>query len=329
METQSLLAGVIFTAGGRTVVRKAVKILGLCWTKPGLMEKFVEILINSDHSLNLAILGSQLLDIMAAQDNQENIPKVKTFLTEILAKTLLMSKSKLSKDSLRRLEPFLKQLSLNEIKEKILPVMNKSLLRSPEIALSVVSVIISCLSVDMSNLAADLGQTFCTNLKSKDDQTREDAVEATIALARNCKDSAAVEKLLDNIFSTLGGKDGKISLNTVKMSLLTSAGGITKADEVIVNNLTASATKKFVKFLQEESHEATLITALEQLASWAKKYTKTLPEELVAWIPKGLTDKNSSSPVKCGYLMCLASGLNSSTLASAKPLVQPLMKVVI
>ena len=40
----------------------------------------------------------------------------------------------------------------------------------------------------------DMWKTFSTNLRSKDDNTREDAIEATLALGRQCSDQAAVSQ---------------------------------------------------------------------------------------------------------------------------------------
>ena len=57
--------------------------------------------------------------------------------------------------------------------------MGKALLRSPEIALLTVSHILSD-HLDLSAFATDLGKSFATNLKSKDDATREDATKAIL-----------------------------------------------------------------------------------------------------------------------------------------------------
>ena len=323
IDVQSVMAGIIFTSGAKTLVDKTKKILRSCWEREGILDKLVEGLTSSEHGVHVAVFGAQMMQILA--DKQQQSAKIKDFLMEMLTKTLLMSKVKLPKESMKKLEPFLKQVSLPEFKEKILPVMNKSLLRSPEISLSLVSVILRCLNLDLSCFSTDLAKTFCTSLKSKDDQTRDDAGEAIVALSERCEDQSAVEKVLDAIFATLAGKDGKISVNTIKMSLLAAAGSLSQAG----NNLATPATKLFVKFLQDETHEATVICGLEQLSHWSAHYTTTVPEELITWVTKALSDKNSSSQVKCAVLMCLSTSIHTSTAAatSAGKLAQPLMKV--
>ena len=70
-------------------------------------------------------------------------------------------------------------MTLRYCRSQLLPAMGKALLRSPEIALLTVSHILSD-HLDLSAFATDLGKSFATNLKSKDDATREDATKAIL-----------------------------------------------------------------------------------------------------------------------------------------------------
>ena len=47
-------------------------------------------------------------------------------------------------------------------------------------------------SLDLSGYTTELCKTFSTNLKSKDDSTRDDAIFATLSLGKQCSDQAAV-----------------------------------------------------------------------------------------------------------------------------------------
>eukprot|EP00092_Neocalanus_flemingeri_P021121 GFUD01022885.1.p1 GENE.GFUD01022885.1~~GFUD01022885.1.p1 ORF type:complete len:401 (-),score=126.99 GFUD01022885.1:264-1466(-) len=260
----------------------------------------------------------------------ENAFQVKKFLLDVLTKTILPSKSKVSVVSLKQLSPFLRLLTHEEFKTLLLPVMTKAMLRSPEIALSAVGSILASMSLDLSVYVSDLSKTFSTNLRSKDDNTREDAIEATLALGRQCSDQSAVESLLESIFGVLNGSEGKISLNTMKVSLLTAAGGLTESGVTGggVANLAVVATKLYVKFLEVEAHEGTLVTALEMLANWAAKYSNQIPEQFISWFPKGMALKTTTSGVRSAYLVCLACSLHTNTLSSAVPLIPSLSKVV-
>ena len=329
LEVQAGLAAVIFSTGSRVMKAKAERVLQEVWAGQESQDQYVKVLLNTSPSLQAAILAAQLVAYLAANNCEGNLGTVRQFVKEMLTKTILTSKTKLPKGSLLQLEPFLKLLTHEELKGEVLPVMNKSLLRSPEIALSAVSVVLTSLNLDLSVYAGELGQTFCTNLKSKDDQTREDSVEAMVALAKRCSDAEAVEKLLSLIFSALGGAGGKISLNTVKISLLTAAGGLTDCPVPAssLSRLAGLASKHFVSFLKEETHEATLVTGLEQLTRWMVK-ADGVPEEFVCWFPQAL--KSSTTSVRSGYLLCLASALSthSSSPSSAVSLAPALLKVV-
>ena len=171
---------------------KAEKLLEKVWVDQERQDQYVKALHNAGSGLQVAVLASKLVSYLAANKCEDNLKKVREFVKETVTKTLLTSKTRLPRSSLLQLKPFLKLLSHEEFKSDILPVMNKSLLRSPEIALTSVSVVLQSLNLDLSAYAAELGQTFCTNLKSKDDQIREDSVEAMSALSKQCSDESAV-----------------------------------------------------------------------------------------------------------------------------------------
>ena len=52
------------------------------------------------------------------------------------------------------------------------------------------------MSIDLSCYVSDLWKTFSTYLMSNDDNTREDAIVATLALAKQCSDQAAVSRVI-------------------------------------------------------------------------------------------------------------------------------------
>ena len=52
------------------------------------------------------------------------------------------------------------------------------------------------MSIDLSCYVSDLWKTFSTYLMSNDDNTREDAIVATLALAKQCSDQAVVSRVI-------------------------------------------------------------------------------------------------------------------------------------
>ena len=324
-ELQSILVSIILAAGGEREKKRMEKLLEVLLKQDNIKASYVEAVVTAEPSLHVLLLGSLL--VPHVQGPQAD--KLRGCLVEILLKVVLTSKVKVRLDLLDLSAAFLRTIDQEEFKGKLLPAINKYLLRSPEIALGVVASILGNLSIDLSSYTQELGKTFSTNLKSKDDATREDAVKATLALSRQISNQEAVEGLVRQLFSVLGGSEGKITVNTHKASLIAAIGNLTNT-AVSGSGMTTVATlaaELFVKFLESEAHEGTLVAGLEMFTVWAAKFSSEIPAKLVDWIPKGLTSKASTSPVKCAYLVCLHASLQSSNLSSALPLLPVLIKV--
>lgn len=90
-----------------------------------------------------------------------------------------------------------------------------------------VGAIIHEINIDCSDFAFDLGKTLITNLYSKDDSARTEAVESLREIAIKCTDTKAIEALVKQVFAVLNGCDGKITvaefrINILQVSVLTS-----------------------------------------------------------------------------------------------------------
>jgi hypothetical protein len=72
------------------------------------------------------------------------------------------------------------------------------------------------------------------------------------------------------------------------------------------------ATDHFVKILETEVHEGTLVLALDNLSLWAAKFAHDIPPKFIEWVPKGMALKSSTPAVRSAYLLCLYAALASS-----------------
>jgi len=331
LELHKILVSVICSGGNVKLQNKMEKILSELWKQDGITERYAEMIMNSDSSLHTLVLGSTLVKFMTKHQTEVNtVDKVKQFLLGILSKTVLTSKTRPREDLLRQLSPLLSTIQHDEFKSTLLPVMNKYLLRSPEIGLMCVSCIIDGLAIDMSSYAADLGKTFASSLKSKDDGTRNDANKAILSLAKSVSTFEGGESMMKQLFNVLSGSEGKITLAAHKISLLTSIGdmSVCNVGSAGAAKLATLTAELMVKFVESEAHEGTLVTAMDMLAKWAPKFGSEIPSKLIEWIPKGLTAKSSTSAVKCSYLLTLDVGMNSSNSHTAVSLIPCLVKIV-
>lgn len=114
----------------------------------------------------------------------------------------------------------LKALNADEFKKSILPALQRAMLRSPEVILQGVGAIIHEIKIDCSDFAFDLGKTLITNLYSKDDSARIEAVESLKEISIKCSDTKAIEALVKQVFAVLNGCDGKITVAEFRINIL-------------------------------------------------------------------------------------------------------------
>ena len=325
------LSHVVFGSGNFRLMRAGEKVLRAMWSanqsaKPGL-----EMLIRGGMVYDQPMIGfaSRYIDYKASALKEDAVPLKRTAL-ENLNKVVIASRQRTDEHIVRNAAPLLKHVNHEEFKELLLAPMQKSMLRNPEIVLGTIAIILENVNLDLSRYVDELKKPLGTNLHAKEDATRADAAAATSALGAQCSDPEAVVRLLDAVFAVLNGSEGKLSQSAHKISLLRAAGRISENAVTggALQGVCCAAVKHFVKLLETESHEGTLVEALEMCGLWMAKLSGEIPPEFVAWFPKGITAKTSTSSVRCSYFTCLQSALSKSSAAlpSALPLIPTLLR---
>lgn len=327
------LSHVVFGSGNFRLMRAGEKKLREMWAanlsaKPGF-----EMLLMGGINYDQPMIGfaSRYIDYKASV-LKEDTTKLKKCALENMNKVVISSRQKTEEDIVRNAAPLLKHVTHDEFKELLLAPMQKSMLRNPEIVLGTIAVILENVSLDLSRYVDDLKKPLGANLHAKEDATRDDAGAATAALAAQCSDPEAVVRLLDALFAVLNGSEGKLSQSAHKISLLRAAGRVSRNAVTggALQGVCCAAVKHFVKLLETESHEGTLVEALDMCGLWMAKLSGEIPPEFVTWFPKGITAKTATSSVRCSYFTCLQSALSksSSALPSALPLIPTLMRTM-
>lgn len=200
--------------------------------------------------------------------------------------------------------PLLRRLSHEEFKTQLLPALQKAMLRNPEIIIESVGHILNGLSLDLSQYCQEISKGLFANLHSKEDLVRDEAVAACRKLALQCSDTTALETLLSSVFAVFHGSEGKLTVVTHKISVLQGAGNLSYnvASGSSVHKLAETACEHFVKVLETEVHEKTLIHALEMMTLWSKKLTSSVPKLVVDAFKKGMAAKTSTAAVRTAYI---------------------------
>lgn len=196
------------------------------------------------------------------------------------------------------------------------------MLRNPEIIIESVGYILSGLSLDLSQYSQDISKGLFANLHSKEDLVRDEAVGACRRLALQCSDTIALENLLSSVFAVFHGSEGKLTVATHKISVLQGAGNLSynAASGSSVERLAETACEHFIKVLETEVHEKTLIHALEMMALWTNKFANNVPKCVIDAFKKGMTAKTSTAIVRTAYIKLFFSASVASYSETITPL---------
>ncbi|XP_030743287.1 eIF-2-alpha kinase activator GCN1 [Echinops telfairi] len=331
VEVQCLLLLEVLGGSHRHAVDGAVKKLTKLWKEnAGLVEQYVVAILSLEPSQSYAGMLGLLVRFCTNHKEMDVVSRHKSALLEFYTKNVLMSKVKPHKYLLDSCAPLLRYLSHSEFKDLILPTIQKSLLRSPENVVETISCLLASVTLDLSQYALDIVKGLASQLKSNSPRLMDEAVLALRNLARQCSDSSAMETLSKHLFAILGGSEGKLTVVTQKISVLSGIGSI--SHHVVSGPssqvLNGTVAELFIPFLQQEVHEGTLVHAVSILALWCNRFTTEVPKKLMEWFKKAFSLKTSTSAVRHAYLQCMLASFRGDTLFQALDFLPLLIQTV-
>ncbi|XP_006818140.1 LOW QUALITY PROTEIN: stalled ribosome sensor GCN1-like [Saccoglossus kowalevskii] len=331
VEVQVNLTYAALGSNRKSINQSAYRKLKKVWKEnPTSMDKYGSTLGDIEQSFHLMPIIGQFIKYCGEGKVPETIEKYRKSFLDIYIKSVIMSKTKPTLHALESSKFLLKYVSHDEFKTKIVPAVQKSMLRSPENVLRAVSEMLGGLSIDLSQYSKDLGKLLAAHLHSKNELARDEAVDASKNLAKQCSDPGALEELVQHYFAVLNGSEGKLTVTMQRMGVLSGIGSLTynTVSGPSVQNLAATAADNFIPYLQLEVHEGTLVHALSVLALWCSKFSTQVPIKLVEWFKKGITLKTSTSPVRNGYLLCMLAAFQGDTLLQGMDVMPLLLQTV-
>ncbi|XP_038618375.1 eIF-2-alpha kinase activator GCN1 [Tachyglossus aculeatus] len=331
VEVQCLLLLEVLGGSHKHAVDGAVKKLNKLWKEnPGLVDQYLAVILSLEPNQNYAGMLGLLVQFCTGHKEMDVVNRHKSALLEFYVKNILMSKTKPQKHLLDRCAPLLRYVSHSEFKDQVLPILQKSLLRSPENVIGTVSSLLASVNLDLSQYALDVVKGLASQLKSNSAQLMEEAVVALRNLARQCSDSSAVESLARHLFAILGGSEGKLTVVAQKMSVLSGIGSF--SHHVVSGSssqaLNGTVAELFIPFLQQEVHEGTLVHAVSVLALWCSRFSTEVPNKLIEWFKKAFSLKTSTSAVRHAYLQCMLCSFRGDTLLQGMALLPLLIQAV-
>ncbi|XP_076236761.1 lethal (3) 80Fj [Calliopsis andreniformis] len=265
---------------------------------------YLDTLIKLEVGNGIIVLASLLTRYLVSAKKSESVTKLKTSIIDTFIKVTISCKKKPDMYVVDNAVPLLRRITHDEFKSQLLPALQKAMLRNPEIIIESVGHILSGLCLDLSQYSQDISKGLFANLHSKEDLVRDEAVGACRRLALQCSDTTALENLLSSVFAIFHGSEGKLTVTTHKISVLQGAGNLSynAASGSSVQRLAETACEHFIKVIETEVHEKTLIHALEMMSLWTNKFTNTIPKSVVDTFKKGMTAKTSTAAVRTAYI---------------------------
>ncbi|VDN33216.1 unnamed protein product [Gongylonema pulchrum] len=160
------------------------------------------------------------------------------------------------------------------------------MLRNPEIAIFVIYYLLGDVAIDLSSCANDLYKILAASLISSSDEIRERAVLCVAVIARKTTDAAALQRLVDGIFATYSGSDGKISSVGQRISVLEAlklASSHGSKDRKACETIAADVLQRLNPQLVSEVHQATSTALWDALMAWSVQLTDAHEKLLPIW----------------------------------------------
>nr|XP_018901965.1 PREDICTED: eIF-2-alpha kinase activator GCN1 [Bemisia tabaci] len=330
VEIQSKLFSAAVGARYPKITRKAYKLLSQMWIlSRHILEQYQQIILGSESHPHLLIFGACLLENLSAAQ-KDVIPNFKTCLLDWFIKLCISCKTEPGAHIVSESKGLLSKITLEECKTQLIPALSRAMLRNPEVILPIIFYVITNLDLDLSQVAADFSKSLSGSLVSTNTKMSELASNALHEVGKKCLQPSGIEAIFDHLFNVFNGSEGKLTLPAPKICILETAGRLVNnsiaAEELEL--LSAVIAKHFVKVLQTEVHEKTLITTLQRMSPWCSNFKTFIPENISSVLLKGLENKSLAPALKIAYIECLGVCYQGETLGLGLTLVPQLMKSV-
>ncbi|XP_047988388.1 eIF-2-alpha kinase activator GCN1 [Leguminivora glycinivorella] len=332
---QANLLAVVIAGGDKRQNDKAFSKLHSSWLAIGSkLAKWPEVLLSQapESGPHVTVAFSALCRHAALTGDSTLVAPHKAKMLESFTKSLISVKARPNAAYIAGCTDLLHLLNRSEVYDTLLPALHKAMLRSPETIIEAVGEVFASLNVDLDGIAVDIGKTL--NVHSKDEWVRGEALRALERLARRCSDPKAAEDLLKHAFAEYHGASGKLTSSEDKIAVLNGVSTLTALNVPVAtrSTLLKSACAGLARVLESESHERTLVAALDAAQAWAKTAEPPLPVPLLDLYTKIQSSKNATVGVRVASLCLLSRALRCAAASPAQeqalrpPLVQAVAK---
>ncbi|CAF1278175.1 unnamed protein product [Adineta ricciae] len=296
---------------------------------PTLPERWVTQL-KSITELDLAHLGLISALLYRFKTSEPTLyEQVKTIGIESYTKLILGTRTKPYNAALKPCQEIISSIDIETFKTTVYPVLNRSLLRNPEIIIEAVPMLLSNLQFDLSYTAMELAKLLASPLVSKAESLEASALASFRTLGRQTVNGETTLNMVYYLFNILNGTDSSVNKLTVisqRENVLNAIGALSRSPSTNISQeeILKLIEKYFYPMIQQEVHEGLICHMLQQMTQWCSRLT-TVNQALTDFFKKGLEQKTSTAITRTAYLQCMLVAYKEDTLASLIPLHSTLM----
>ncbi|XP_005190412.2 stalled ribosome sensor GCN1 [Musca domestica] len=259
--------------------------------------------------------SQSLVLLLTLLNYKKDLATYKDDLIAIFVKAIIAAKKKPFSAIVLHSGLLLNTISKSEFETKLLPHMQRAVLRNPEVVIQAVGLIIQEINFDFSPYALKLTNVIIPNLCSKDETTRKEAAETVNKFASKCLNADIIAEMLQGLFDTLNGSGGKVTVAEIRINILECAGNLrnNKVNPVDMPILFPTVIQMFSKILVTEVHEKVLCKSLDAFGTWSTTFTENFNATICDIAKKGLQLKTTTPAVRLSYLQWLLTSMNDKS----------------
>ncbi|XP_013182147.1 PREDICTED: translational activator GCN1 isoform X1 [Papilio xuthus] len=327
--SQANLLAVVTAYGNKKKNNKAFTALHASWKAIGKTKatKWFDVLstLPADSGPQVPIIFSALCRHFRQTGDEEIVISHKAKMMDSFIKSLISVKNRPNAHYISGCADMLHMVTLEDVKDSLLPALQKAMLRSPETIIQAVGEVFANLQLFVDGIAVDIGKSLIGNLHSKDQWARAEANKALGHLARRCSALPAARTLLTSAFAEYHGASGKLTSSEDKIAVLQGAGTLSElaVSEEDFTALYEEATSQVARVLDSESHERTLCVALDVLSLWTQRLRAPLHPKVYEIFKKNLSAKNSTPAVRSAYMSLVSRAVRGGVSAAHAQALRP------
>jgi HEAT repeat protein len=250
-------------------------------------------IVSANPSAKSCVSIEQLL-IYITRENKSLFEANKAKFIEFYDKIVLSTRGQLPASVKRAFVPLLRAVTVDDFKDKFLPVVQRQVKRSPD-CLDTISHLMAHLAIDFNEFAPAILTLVKDYIQASDEAVRKNSAALFESLVSKTSSIAVITQLLDVIVPIVetGSSNWYARYGIVKaLAAVGQSAVVNKAEGADKEKLFQKVLPALQKVLEKESNKDCFQVILSAVAAWVHVAPLLISEKLAQLLVKGTADKD-------------------------------------